>query len=114
MSNSPTVSPFLKECVVYILYTNAKMFADDVLLNHVGDNELKSIDAVGTGRMTKKEIKKDDKGSVERIEDNGDNDYVYWLGFKVYDTFDLGSEIKIRYKVHLDCLAKEVVSQVMD
>ncbi|GJZ54993.1 hypothetical protein Tco_0610186 [Tanacetum coccineum] len=63
MSNSPTVSPFLKECVVYILYTNAKMFADDVLLNHVGDNELKSIDAVGTGRMTKKEIKKDDKGT---------------------------------------------------
>ncbi|GJT13745.1 zf-CCHC domain-containing protein [Tanacetum coccineum] len=34
----------------------------DVLTNHVGDKELKSIDGVGTGRMTKKEIKKDDMG----------------------------------------------------
>nr|GEU82251.1 hypothetical protein [Tanacetum cinerariifolium] len=38
-SNSPTVSPFLKD-----------------------STEFKSIDGVGTGRMTKKEIKKDDKG----------------------------------------------------
>ncbi|GKD52754.1 reverse transcriptase domain-containing protein [Tanacetum coccineum] len=31
-----------------------KMFAEDVLLNHVGNEELKSIDGVGTGRITKK------------------------------------------------------------
>ncbi|GJU69024.1 hypothetical protein Tco_1255283 [Tanacetum coccineum] len=31
-SNSPTVSPFLKECVVHIPYTNAKTFADNALL----------------------------------------------------------------------------------
>ncbi|GKB70472.1 hypothetical protein Tco_0931884 [Tanacetum coccineum] len=37
-------------------------FADDVLLNHVGGKELKSIDGVGTERMTKKEIKKDNMG----------------------------------------------------
>ncbi|GJU08941.1 hypothetical protein Tco_1125371 [Tanacetum coccineum] len=43
-SNSPTVSHFLKDCIVHIPYTNAKTFADDVFPNHVGDNELKSID----------------------------------------------------------------------
>ncbi|GKA16297.1 hypothetical protein Tco_0696044, partial [Tanacetum coccineum] len=47
-SNSPTVSPFLKDSTVHIPYTNAKTFADDVLLNHVGDEELKSFDGVGT------------------------------------------------------------------
>ncbi|GJU34248.1 hypothetical protein Tco_1182602 [Tanacetum coccineum] len=59
-SNSPTVSPFLKDCTVYIPYTNAKTFANDVLMNHVGVEELKLIDGVGTGRMTKKET--DGKG----------------------------------------------------
>ncbi|GKD48363.1 hypothetical protein Tco_1277339 [Tanacetum coccineum] len=58
-SNSPTVSPFLKDSTVHIPYTNAKTFADDVLLNHIGDEELKSFDGVGTGRMTEKE--KNDK-----------------------------------------------------
>ncbi|GJW68982.1 hypothetical protein Tco_0123406, partial [Tanacetum coccineum] len=59
-SNSPTVSPYLKDCIVNIPYTNVKTFADDVLLNHVGDKELKSIDGVGIGRKPK--IKKDDMG----------------------------------------------------
>ncbi|GJU22187.1 hypothetical protein Tco_1155529 [Tanacetum coccineum] len=53
-SNSPTVSPFHKDCTMHIPYTKAKTFADDVLLNHVGNEELKSIDGVGTGRITKK------------------------------------------------------------
>ncbi|GKB86784.1 hypothetical protein Tco_0959056 [Tanacetum coccineum] len=44
-----------KDYTVHIPYTNAKTFADDVLLNHVGGEELKSIDGVGTGRMKKKE-----------------------------------------------------------
>nr|GEV85739.1 hypothetical protein [Tanacetum cinerariifolium] len=61
MSNSPTISPFLKDCVMHIPYINAKTFADDVLLNHVGDKELKSYDDVGTRRTTKKEVKKDNK-----------------------------------------------------
>ncbi|GKE58264.1 hypothetical protein Tco_1497449 [Tanacetum coccineum] len=60
MSNSPTVLPFLKDCTVHILYTNAKTFVDDVLPNHVGDEEFKSI--VGIRRITKKEIEKDDNG----------------------------------------------------
>ncbi|GJZ37625.1 hypothetical protein Tco_0583816 [Tanacetum coccineum] len=60
-SNSPTVSPFLKDCTVHISYTNAKTFTDDVLLNHVGDKEVKSIDGVGIGRMPK--IKKNDMGN---------------------------------------------------
>nr|GEY11006.1 hypothetical protein [Tanacetum cinerariifolium] len=34
-----------------------KMFAYDVLPNHVGDKEFKSIDGIGIGRMPK--IKKD-------------------------------------------------------
>ncbi|GJR72719.1 hypothetical protein Tco_0085084 [Tanacetum coccineum] len=59
-SNSPTVSPFRKDCTVHISLTNVKTFADNVLPNHVGDEEFKSIDGVGTGRMTKKE--KNDMG----------------------------------------------------
>ncbi|GKB19881.1 hypothetical protein Tco_0853804 [Tanacetum coccineum] len=62
-SNSPTVSPFLKDSTVHIPYTNVKTFADDVLLNHVGDEELKSFDGVGTRRMTEKE--KNDKGMLK-------------------------------------------------
>ncbi|GJX38429.1 hypothetical protein Tco_0251732 [Tanacetum coccineum] len=54
-SNSPTVSPSLKDCTMHIPYTNVKTFTDVVLPNHVGDKELKSIDGVGTGRMTKKD-----------------------------------------------------------
>nr|GEV02499.1 retrovirus-related Pol polyprotein from transposon TNT 1-94 [Tanacetum cinerariifolium] len=59
MSNSPKVSPFLKDCTMYIPYTNAKTFAEGVLPNRVGDKESESIDGVKTRRMTKKEIKKD-------------------------------------------------------
>ncbi|GJT87884.1 hypothetical protein Tco_1069601 [Tanacetum coccineum] len=44
-------------------YTNAKTFADDVLLYNAGDKELKSIDGVGTERMTKME--KDDNGMLK-------------------------------------------------
>ncbi|GJW52016.1 hypothetical protein Tco_0093367 [Tanacetum coccineum] len=54
-SNSPTVSSFLKDCIVHIPYMNAKTFTNDVLHNHVGNEELKSFDGVGTGRMTKKD-----------------------------------------------------------
>ncbi|GKB83699.1 hypothetical protein Tco_0950594 [Tanacetum coccineum] len=61
-SNSPTVSPFLKDCIVYIPYTNAKTFANDVLMKQVGNKELRSNGGVGTRRLTKKEIKKDDIG----------------------------------------------------
>ncbi|GJR70388.1 hypothetical protein Tco_0016453 [Tanacetum coccineum] len=64
-SNSSTISPSLKDCIVHIPYTNAKTFADDVLLNHVGDKELKTLDGVGTGRMTKKE--KDDNGTTKEL-----------------------------------------------
>ncbi|GJT19256.1 hypothetical protein Tco_0877962 [Tanacetum coccineum] len=59
-SNSPTVSPFLKDCTMNIPYANAKMFADDVLLNHVGGEELNSIDGIGNREITKK--KKEDNG----------------------------------------------------
>ncbi|GJU63415.1 hypothetical protein Tco_1245250 [Tanacetum coccineum] len=58
-SNSPIVPPFRDDCTVHISYTNAKTFANVVLLNHVGREDLNSIYGVGTGRMTKKEIKKD-------------------------------------------------------
>ncbi|GKA24717.1 hypothetical protein Tco_0710750 [Tanacetum coccineum] len=58
-SNSPTVSPF-KDCTVHIPYTNAKTFVDDVIPNHVGDKDFKSIDGIGIKRMPK--IKKDGNG----------------------------------------------------
>ncbi|GJU18780.1 hypothetical protein Tco_1146746 [Tanacetum coccineum] len=58
-SSSSTVSPFLKDCIVHIPYTNVKTFTDDVLPNHVGNKELKSIDGVGNGVLTKKETKKE-------------------------------------------------------
>nr|GEW35591.1 hypothetical protein [Tanacetum cinerariifolium] len=60
MSSSPTIPPFLKDSTMHILYMNVKMFADDVFLNHIVDKEIKSIDGIRTGRMTKKE--KDDVG----------------------------------------------------
>nr|GEV93069.1 hypothetical protein [Tanacetum cinerariifolium] len=63
ISNSPTVSPFLKDNTVLIPYTNDKTFANDVLLNHVGNKELKSIDGVGNEVLTKKDIKKDENGN---------------------------------------------------
>ncbi|GJS14885.1 reverse transcriptase domain-containing protein [Tanacetum coccineum] len=48
------------DCIVHISYTHVKKFKHDEILNHVGEKELKSIDGVGTRRMTKKE--KNDKG----------------------------------------------------
>ncbi|GKE06099.1 hypothetical protein Tco_1398117, partial [Tanacetum coccineum] len=62
ISNSPIVSPFLKDCTVHIPYTQEKMVEHDETSNHVGDEELKSIDGVGIGGMTKKKFKKDNKG----------------------------------------------------
>nr|GFB21983.1 hypothetical protein [Tanacetum cinerariifolium] len=54
-SNSLTVSPFLKDSTMHIPYTNANMFADNVLSNHVADKEVKISDGVGTGRMKKEQ-----------------------------------------------------------
>ncbi|GJR98715.1 hypothetical protein Tco_0270889 [Tanacetum coccineum] len=52
-----------------IQYTQGIMkenvFEKDVLSNDVGDIELKSIDGIGIGRMTNREIKKDDKGMLK-------------------------------------------------
>nr|GEY52701.1 hypothetical protein [Tanacetum cinerariifolium] len=61
-SNSSTVLSFLKDCIVQIPCLNVKTFADDVLPNHVGGEEFKSIGGVGIGKIKKKEIKKDGKG----------------------------------------------------
>ncbi|GKD88886.1 hypothetical protein Tco_1364393 [Tanacetum coccineum] len=61
-SNSPTVSPFHEDFTVHIPYTNAKTFLDVVLPNHVGKKELKYVDGVRNGVLTKKEIKKDEMG----------------------------------------------------
>ncbi|GJT86563.1 hypothetical protein Tco_1068280 [Tanacetum coccineum] len=40
----------------------SESFPHAVLLNHVGDKELNSIDGIGIRVLTKKEIKKDDMG----------------------------------------------------
>ncbi|GJZ05688.1 hypothetical protein Tco_0539481 [Tanacetum coccineum] len=47
MSNSPTVSPFLKDCIVHIPYTQEKVFEHDEISNHVGDKELISFVGIG-------------------------------------------------------------------
>ncbi|GKD66523.1 hypothetical protein Tco_1308631 [Tanacetum coccineum] len=61
-ANSPTVSPFPKDCTVYIPYIDAKMFSVVVLLNHVGKKEFKLIVGDGIGVLTKKHIKKNNMG----------------------------------------------------
>ncbi|GJY67627.1 reverse transcriptase domain-containing protein [Tanacetum coccineum] len=43
MSNSPNVSPFLKDCTVHIPYTQEKVFKHDKISNHVDDKELISF-----------------------------------------------------------------------
>ncbi|GKB06998.1 hypothetical protein Tco_0835231 [Tanacetum coccineum] len=60
--NSPTVSPYLKDCTMHIPYTNVKTFADNVLTNHVSGEEFKSINGVGNEVLAKKEIKRNDMG----------------------------------------------------
>ncbi|GJV27785.1 hypothetical protein Tco_1384233 [Tanacetum coccineum] len=57
-ANSPTVSPFPKDCTMHIPYTDVKTFVDVVLLNHVGKKEFKSIIGDGIRVLTKKNIKK--------------------------------------------------------
>nr|GEU89793.1 hypothetical protein [Tanacetum cinerariifolium] len=54
------VTSSLRRGALHILYMNAKTFADNVLSNHVGAKELKSIDGIRIGRMKKKE--NDEKG----------------------------------------------------
>ncbi|GKA20177.1 hypothetical protein Tco_0700166 [Tanacetum coccineum] len=61
-ANSPTVSPFPKDCIVHILYTDVKIFADIILLNHIGEKEFKLIVGDGIRVLTKKKIKKKDMG----------------------------------------------------
>nr|GEU39453.1 reverse transcriptase domain-containing protein [Tanacetum cinerariifolium] len=53
---------FREDCTVHIPYTNAKTFADDVLPNHVGDEEFESICGVGNEALTKKKKENDDRG----------------------------------------------------
>ncbi|GJZ36339.1 hypothetical protein Tco_0582530 [Tanacetum coccineum] len=100
-SKSPTVSPYLKDFTVHIPYTNAKTFADDVLPNHVGDKEFKTIDGVGIGRIPK--IKKYDMGMPkepnkewklnDKVVPHNENDYYYQWHL---------TEIP-----HLNCIIKE-------
>ncbi|GJZ59375.1 reverse transcriptase domain-containing protein, partial [Tanacetum coccineum] len=47
MSNSPTVSPFLKDCTLHIPYTQEKVFEHDEISNHVGNKELISFVGIG-------------------------------------------------------------------
>ncbi|GJV16042.1 hypothetical protein Tco_1361365 [Tanacetum coccineum] len=66
-ANSPTISLFPKDCTVHIPYTDAKTFADVVLLNHVGEKEFKSIVGDGIGVLTNKKIKKNDMGLSKEL-----------------------------------------------
>nr|GEX24648.1 reverse transcriptase domain-containing protein [Tanacetum cinerariifolium] len=60
ISNSPTTSPFLKDCTLHIPYTQENMFKHDKMSNHVGDEELKSMNGTGSRVLTNKELKKDE------------------------------------------------------
>ncbi|GJU03373.1 hypothetical protein Tco_1113711 [Tanacetum coccineum] len=66
-SNSLTVSHFLKDFTMHIPYTNAKTFTDDLLMNHVGDKELKYVDGVKIIVLIKKKIKKNDNGVPKEL-----------------------------------------------
>ncbi|GKA33253.1 hypothetical protein Tco_0719620 [Tanacetum coccineum] len=101
-SNSPTVSPFFKDCTFHIPYTNAKTFADDVLLNHVDGEELKSFDGVGIGRIIKKE--KNDMGlPKEPNKEWNKNEKVVPTNKENFDHY-LWHPTKIP---HLNCIIKE-------
>ncbi|GJW94443.1 hypothetical protein Tco_0174115 [Tanacetum coccineum] len=98
-SNLPTVSPFLEDCTVYIPYTNAKTFADNVLLNHVSGDELNLIDGVGTRKM----IKKDDIGLPKKpIKEWKQNEKVVSNNENIYHYLWHPTEIP-----HLNCIIKE-------
>ncbi|GKE21435.1 reverse transcriptase domain-containing protein [Tanacetum coccineum] len=56
MSNSPTVSPFLKDCTMHIPYTQEKVFEHDEISNHVGDKELISFVGI-ENELSKRNIK---------------------------------------------------------
>ncbi|GJV14567.1 hypothetical protein Tco_1359890 [Tanacetum coccineum] len=101
-SNSPTVSPFLNDGTVHIPYTNTKKFADDVSMNNVGDKELKAIDGIGNGRMTKKEIKKDDMGLLKSNKEWKLNDKMVPHKEEVYHYQWHPTKI-----LHLNCIIKE-------
>ncbi|GJR14676.1 hypothetical protein Tco_0797328 [Tanacetum coccineum] len=61
----PTISPFLKDNTMHIPYTKAKTFADDVLMNQVGDEEFKLSDGIEV--LVEKEIKKNDNGVPKEL-----------------------------------------------
>ncbi|GJZ52445.1 hypothetical protein Tco_0606960 [Tanacetum coccineum] len=77
-ANSPTVSPFSKDCTMHTLYTDAKTFADVVLLNHVGEKEFKSIVGDGIGVLTKK--KKSNYSSFQDLRSSYNRDMVMYKG----------------------------------
>ncbi|GKE94604.1 hypothetical protein Tco_1579459 [Tanacetum coccineum] len=56
MSNSPTVSPFLKDCTMHIPYTQEKVFEHDEISNHFGDKELISFVGI-ENEVSKRNIK---------------------------------------------------------
>ncbi|GJV54995.1 retrovirus-related pol polyprotein from transposon TNT 1-94 [Tanacetum coccineum] len=65
---------------------NVKTFAYIALSNHVGDNELKSIDGVGNGVLTKNEIKKDEMGLgnwIKRSTTNACNEKICSVGITI-------------------------------
>ncbi|GJX70488.1 reverse transcriptase domain-containing protein [Tanacetum coccineum] len=59
MSNSPTISPFLKDCTVHISYTQEKVFEHEEISNQVGDKELVSFVGIGNEVL---------KGNIEDTE----------------------------------------------
>ncbi|GKC25476.1 hypothetical protein Tco_1027626 [Tanacetum coccineum] len=65
MTNSPTVSPFLKDCTVHIPYTHKKVFQHNKMSSHVGDEELKPFFGDGNGVLKRLEFKKDDMGLLK-------------------------------------------------
>nr|GEW86261.1 reverse transcriptase domain-containing protein [Tanacetum cinerariifolium] len=93
----------IRDYTVHIPYTNAKMFADVVLSNHIGDKELKTNDDVGNGVLTKKEIKKNDMGLPKELNKEWKlNDKVVPHNKKDYHYLWHPTKIP-----HLNCIIKE-------
>nr|GEZ21390.1 hypothetical protein [Tanacetum cinerariifolium] len=133
-SNSPTVSPFLKDSTMHIPYTNANTFANDVLANHVGDKELNSIDGIGIGVLRKKEIKKDKVGLLkehnkewemnEKEEHLGfDDEYDFLTNMIPYKKLSLISDVEnisteasaaTSYQIAMIAILNNLTSQVVE
>ncbi|GJY59072.1 hypothetical protein Tco_0458964 [Tanacetum coccineum] len=94
MFKSSTVSPFLKDCTVYIPYTQEKVFEHSEISNHVGDKELISFVGIGNevskGNIADTKNPKRPNVSPSLVEYIPKIPYSQYLESEISDLNDLG------------------------